>query len=101
VDNHASGPMPESIEQSPGKRMFMRESGFRGQTLPGQTELVRAVTHIPPETGPAKPFGRSADSSTCFSATQVFPVALAVYGDAVGVPQRIGVLFASTVRAMM
>jgi hypothetical protein len=26
----------------------MRESGFRGKTLPGQSELVRAVTHIDP-----------------------------------------------------
>jgi hypothetical protein len=24
----------------------MRESGFRGKTLPGQSELVRAVAHI-------------------------------------------------------
>jgi hypothetical protein len=28
--------------------MFMRESGFRRQPLPGQRELVRAVAHIAP-----------------------------------------------------
>jgi hypothetical protein len=52
VDVRASGPMLNPVEQSLGGRAtFIRESGFRRQTLLGQGKLVGTAANAPGKSG--------------------------------------------------